>query len=212
MGLPSLTFGWTDGQGVVMKEFKQNIKKIIILFSFVFLISIMFFIVKDRFFGAEFSTSNYPVKPEANQNQSKDSSDVQISKPTLNVKGTEGYKDLSWKDLVQLDYQTGEKKGNLKDFENQLVKIPGYIVPLTDEYTVLDEFLFVPNDQACIHVPPPPPNLIIKSKLKEKMPFEKVYNPSWLLGKLEIVTTKSEYGEAGFKIDNAQLIKYDFEE
>ena len=82
-------------------------------------------------------------------------------------------------------------------------------MPLTDDVAVLDEFLFVPNDQACIHVPPPPPNLIVKAKLKQKLPFEDVYNPSWLYGKLEIIDTKSQFGEAAYQINDATIEKYD---
>ncbi|MEZ4814990.1 MAG: DUF3299 domain-containing protein [Bdellovibrionota bacterium] len=119
------------------------------------------------------------------------------------------YRDSNWKELVQLDVESGERGGVLAQIENKMVRIPGYIVPLSDEVAVLDEFLFVPNDQACIHVPPPPPNLIIKAKLKRKLPFEDVYNPSWLMGKLEIIPTKSEFGSSAYQIENAELEKYE---
>jgi hypothetical protein len=119
------------------------------------------------------------------------------------------FRETNWKELVQLNVETGERGGNLSSFENKMVRIPGYIVPLTDEVSVLDEFLFVPNDQACIHVPPPPPNLIVKAKLRRKMPFEDVYNPSWLMGRLEIITTRSEYGSSAYQILDAELEKYE---
>lgn len=119
------------------------------------------------------------------------------------------YRETNWKELVQLDYQSGEKGEVVSKIENKMVRIPGYIVPLADEVAVLDEFLFVPNDQACIHVPPPPPNLIVKAKLKHKLPFEDVFNPSWLMGKLEIVPTKSQYGAASYQIQDAELEKYE---
>jgi hypothetical protein len=119
------------------------------------------------------------------------------------------YLEGNWKELVLLNYKTGERGGDLQRFENQMVRIPGYIVPLTDEVAVLDEFLFVPNDQACIHVPPPPPNLIIKANHKHKLPFEDVFNPSWLYGKLEIVETKSQFGSASYQMNDATIEKYD---
>ncbi len=118
------------------------------------------------------------------------------------------YRDTNWKELVELDYQSGDKTETLTAIENTMVRIPGYIVPLADDVAVLDEFLFVPNDQACIHVPPPPPNLIIKAKLKNKISFEDVFNPSWLMGKLEIVSTQSAHGAAAYQINSAELEKY----
>ena len=125
------------------------------------------------------------------------------------AKNGTSYMEANWKDLVQLDYNSGARGADLRRFENKLVRIPGYIVPLTDDVSVLDEFLFVPNDQACIHVPPPPPNLIIKAKLRNKLAFEDVFNPSWLYGKLEITGTKSQYGSAAYQINDAELEKYE---
>lgn len=124
-------------------------------------------------------------------------------------KGGVSFREVNWKELVQLDYKSGKKSGNLNEIENKMVRIPGYIVPLTDGTTTLDEFLFVPNEQACIHVPPPPPNLIIKARLKNKLAFEDVYNPSWLYGKLEITETKSQFGAASYQINDAELEKYE---
>lgn len=117
---------------------------------------------------------------------------------------------VTWNDLVELDYKTGEVPLKLQKLNKTRVKIAGYIVPLTDEYFVLNEFLLVPNAQACIHVPPPPPNLIIHVKLEEPLPIEKVYNPAWIEGTLEIETTNSQYGDAAFKIDDATLDEYNY--
>lgn len=115
-----------------------------------------------------------------------------------------------WNDLVELDYKTGKAPEKLLKLNKTKVKIAGYIVPLTDEYFVLNEFLLVPNAQACIHVPPPPPNLIIHVKLDEPLPIEKVYNPAWIEGTFEIGTTNSQYGDAAFKIDDATLDEYKY--
>ena len=50
----------------------------------------------------------------------------------------------------------------VKALDGQLVKLPGYIVPLdvTEEGRVT-EFLLVPYYGACIHTPPPPANQIV---------------------------------------------------
>lgn len=117
---------------------------------------------------------------------------------------------LTFNDLYELDYKTGKAPKKLTDLNNKKVKIAGYVVPLTDDYFVLNEFLLVPNAQACVHVPPPPPNLIIHVKLDEPLPIEKVYNPAWIEGTFEIETTTSQYGAAAFKIDDATLDEYKY--
>lgn len=117
---------------------------------------------------------------------------------------------ISWNDLYEHDYKTGKTTEKLKNADKKKVKIAGYVVPLADEYFVLNEFLLVPNAQACIHVPPPPPNLIIHVKLDEPLPIEKVYNPAWIEGKFEIETSTSIHGDSAFKINDATLDEYKY--
>src|SRR4051812_38138883 len=66
--------------------------------------------------------------------------DVSSSSIALETAGSETfekdgvkYLEANWKELVLLDYKTGERGGDLRRYENQMVRIPGYIVPLTDE-------------------------------------------------------------------------------
>lgn len=117
---------------------------------------------------------------------------------------------LTWNDLYEHDYKTGKTTDKLQSSHKKKVKIAGYVVPLTDEYFVLNEFLLVPNAQACIHVPPPPPNLIIHVKLKAPLPIEKVYNPAWIEGLFYIETSTSIHGDSSFKINDAKLDEYKY--
>jgi hypothetical protein len=115
---------------------------------------------------------------------------------------------VTWNDLAEFDYKTGKATEKLKDLDGKKVRIAGYVVPLADEYFVLSEFLLVPNAQACIHVPPPPPNLIIHVKLEEPLPVEKVYNPAWIEGTFTIDPSDSVQGAAAFKMNDATLDEY----
>jgi hypothetical protein len=115
---------------------------------------------------------------------------------------------VTWNDLYEFDYKTGKATPKLLALDKKKVKIAGYVVPLADEYFVLAEFLLVPNAQACIHVPPPPPNLIIHVKLDEPLPIEKVYNPAWIEGTFTIEPSDSVQGSASFKMSDATLDEY----
>ncbi len=117
---------------------------------------------------------------------------------------------IDWKLLYQLDYKTGNAPESVKSLDGKLVKIAGFIVPLSDNYNVLDEFLLVPNGQACIHVPPPPPNLIIYVKLKKPLPFDVVFNPSWAIGVLRIKTSSSQFGSASYSMEGEGLEKFSY--
>lgn len=117
---------------------------------------------------------------------------------------------ITWNDLYEFDYKTNTAPDKLKKIDGRKVRIAGYVVPLSDDYFVLNEFLLVPNAQACIHVPPPPPNLIVHVKLEDPLPIEKVFNPAWIEGVFEIEETKSIYGSASFKMENATLEEYQY--
>jgi hypothetical protein len=44
----------------------------------------------------------------------------------------------------------------VEEFDGQLVRIPGFVVPLESDGKTISEFLLVPYFGACVHVPPPP--------------------------------------------------------
>ncbi|MGB1007610.1 MAG: DUF3299 domain-containing protein, partial [Thalassobaculaceae bacterium] len=45
--------------------------------------------------------------------------------------------------------------------DGQTVRLPGFVLPLTENGAAGDEFLLVPYVGACIHSPPPPPNQMV---------------------------------------------------
>ena len=76
----------------------------------------------------------------------------------LSKSGSGSGVELDWRLLGQLDYISNKASTELQKIDGQRVKIPGFIVPLEDNNRQVTEFLLVPSPQACIHVPPPPPN------------------------------------------------------
>lgn len=115
---------------------------------------------------------------------------------------------VGWEMLRQLDYRSGKAPPAIKYLHGKRVRIPGFIVPLSDHIAVLKEFLLVPDPQACIHVPPPPPNLIVYVKLRRAIPYREAFNPAWVNGTLYILDTKSQFGTASWRMDGRQLKRY----
>lgn len=106
--------------------------------------------------------------------------------------------EVDWRLLSEMDYITGHGTKELEALNGKPVKIPGFMVPLEDNQRDVVEFLLVPNAQACIHVPPPPPNQMIYVKMKKGT--QAVSEPIWVYGIFNIVTKKSMYGDASFEI------------
>src|SRR5688572_26329044 len=56
-----------------------------------------------------------------------------------------GVTEIKWEDLYKLDYKTGNAPESLKKLHKTKVRIPGFVVPLSDDLSALKEFLLVPN-------------------------------------------------------------------
>ncbi len=74
----------------------------------------------------------------------------------------------------------------------------------------MHEFLLVPNQMACIHVPPPPPNLIVFVRLDKPVKIEELMGPLWTSGILRLKTLQSIYGSSSFQLENVKVEPYEF--
>ena len=84
--------------------------------------------------------------------------------------------------------------------DGELVKIPGFMLPLEFDDTNIKEFLLVPYYGACVHTPPPPANQIIHGKLESSFAINEIFAPVWISGKLNTVRSKSKLGENGVSL------------
>lgn len=115
------------------------------------------------------------------------------------------YTAIDWKILRGLDWKTGQADDVLKNLSGKKVRIPGFIVPLEDELSKISEFLLVPSPQACIHVPPPPPNQMIYVKLKKPLPFSWSMRAYWILGTISLKSMDSPYGKISFELEGDEF-------
>ena len=115
--------------------------------------------------------------------------------------------EVDWRLLNEMDYIANKPTTELKQLEGQQVKIPGFMVPLEDNQRKVTEFLLVPSPQACIHVPPPPPNQMVYVKMKKGVEG-KVGAPIWVYGEFKIATKKSQYGEVSFELIGEEVEDY----
>ena len=115
----------------------------------------------------------------------------------------EGYIDLEWADLVPaeqpfippmiqellqhdqvpLSSQQPESMGVRTDWNGQIVRLPGFIVPIEYSGTGVTAFMLVPFVGACIHVPPPPAacNPICVSQVPQVCDVRYGARPQWHL-------------------------------
>ena len=70
------------------------------------------------------------------------------------------------------------------ELNGQRVRIAGYLLPLEISREKGTDFLLVPYIGACIHVPPPPPNQIVRVRTVSKKGYriKQIYEPVWVTG------------------------------
>jgi uncharacterized protein len=72
----------------------------------------------------------------------------------------------------------------------QVVRMPGYVLPLEFSGKLVSEFLLVPWVGACIHTPPPPPNQIVHVKTDKPTEFGGLFSPVWVTGQMSTNSAK----------------------
>jgi hypothetical protein len=134
-------------------------------------------------------------------------------------------KELEWSDLVPKDFDAGTpdiahigqamagpqtiNAPVVKELDGQLIKIPGFVVPLEGDDNKVTEFLLVPYFGACVHVPPPPSNQLIYVKLPNGAPADAMYDPIWVTGKLSTKEWKGELAQVGYTMEGISVSAYD---
>lgn len=76
--------------------------------------------------------------------------------------------------------------------DGELVRLPGYALPLQVVEGGVTEFLLVPFVGACIHVPPPPPNQIVLAELASEYQVNSLFDPVMITGQLKAKSASTE--------------------
>jgi len=103
-----------------------------------------------------------------------------------------------------------EKRAPINDkLDGQIIKMPGFVVPVETDGEIVHEFLLVPYHGACVHVPAPPANQIVYVKTTEQSvgKFE-YFDTVWVTGLLTVEKTKSKVAESGYTITATKIELY----
>ena len=93
----------------------------------------------------------------------------------------------------------------------QLIRIPGFVVPLEESRGEITEFLLVPYFGACIHTPPPPANQIIHVKnasQSQGLQGLRSMDVVWVTGRLQISRADTMMGVSGYHVSADSVARY----
>jgi hypothetical protein len=117
---------------------------------------------------------------------------------------------VDWQTLRELDYHTGQKSSTIAQLisDGVIVRVPGFMIPIEDAADAVTEFLLIPYPMACVHVPPPPPNLMIHVKMAGTKKQKVFWEPVWVQRHLQVVETTSPYREAAYTMTGMLVEPY----
>lgn len=93
--------------------------------------------------------------------------------------------------------------------EGELIRMPGFIIPLETRAGGITEFILAPFVGACIHVPPPPPNQLVYIKTDKPLQGTGLWTAIWVTGQLEISASSTELAEIGYRMTSPEIEIYE---
>ena len=97
----------------------------------------------------------------------------------------------------------------MPEFDNQKIRIPGYIVPLEfGKDQKVTHFFLVPYFGACIHVPPPPPNQIIYAVYDKGVTVNHLHEAFWLTGILKTTLIENDVATSAYTLNVTEITPY----
>lgn len=97
----------------------------------------------------------------------------------------------------------------IPEFDNQKIRLPGFIVPLEfGEQLTVTSFFLVPFFGACIHVPPPPPNQIVYGIFEKGLKVTALHEPVWVTGILKTTLIENAVATSAYTMEVAEVETY----
>ena len=180
-----------------------------------------------------------PPQPSSSDAAGPDGTDQTI--PAIADAAPGEVPELEWDDLIPADWQPEKLMAdydadNLTDddpradelmdklkalwaeapvveaLDGQRIRLPGFVVPLETDANEMAEFLLVPYFGACIHVPPPPANQTVHVLTADGAAYQgELFDTVWVEGRMRVEQFSNELGDAGYRIEDAEVSLYEDE-
>jgi len=114
--------------------------------------------------------------------EARDLERIALIKKQLKIEGVDADELLKSREM----YIQAQKKAAetiTTEFDGKKVRIPGFLVPIEfSDAMVTTDFLLVPVAGACIHMPPPPANQIVRISFPGGYKMRNIQHPVWVEG------------------------------
>jgi len=131
-----------------------------------------------------------------------------------------GFVDLEWSDLVpegqtvlppvlqsliqhdgpDMSGQQPPSQGVRTDWNGEVVRLPGYIVPIDYSGTGVTAFILVPFVGACVHVPPPPANQLVFVTTEKPYETKGLFEAVNVIGMFGTASTSTQLADISYAL------------
>ncbi|NSX56088.1 DUF3299 domain-containing protein [Sulfitobacter sp. 1151] len=139
----------------------------------------------------------------------------------------EDYIDLDWEDLLPegqsaipnalrgllshdegaaMSSQQPPSMGVRTEWNGQIVRLPGFIVPIEYTGTGVTAFILVPYVGACVHVPPPPANQLVFVTTSTPYESDGLFEAVNVIGMFGVSSLSTHLAEIGYAL-SADIIE-----
>lgn len=94
------------------------------------------------------------------------------------------------------------------DWNGQIVRLPGFVVPIDYDGTGVSTFILVPYVGACVHVPPPPANQLVFVTSQTPYQSKGLYEPVNVVGRLATASVRTELAAVGYALSATRIEPY----
>ncbi len=139
------------------------------------------------------------------------------------------YIDLNWSDLLPegqtalppilqslidhdqapLNNQQPVSNGVRGDWNGQVVRLPGFVVPIDYSGTGVTAFILVPFVGACVHVPPPPANQLVFVTTSEPFESAGLYEAVNVIGMFGVSSISTHLADIGYALSADTVEPYE---
>ena len=103
-------------------------------------------------------------------------------------------------DSPSLSSQQPASTGVRTDWNGQIVRLPGFVVPIDTVGTAVTAFILVPYVGACIHVPPPPANQLVFVTTEKPYEVDGLYAAVNVTGMFGVSSMSTQLAQIGYAL------------
>ena len=111
-------------------------------------------------------------------------------------------------EAVPMSSEQPASTGVRSDWNGQIVRLPGFIVPIDHKGTGVTAFILVPYVGACVHVPAPPANQLVF--VTTETPYENtgMFEAVYVTGMFGTASTATALADVGYALSADRIEPY----